>query len=238
MRTRPAHDVIALLARCAVGVVFLVHGWQKVEAGVNATAASFDAMGVPLAKAAAVYATFAELLGGAALIAGLGLPLIGALLFLDMAGAFAFVHYGGNLTGPQGSELVLVLAAAALLFAAGAGGRLTVDHALSRHRSRTAEIAEDFPLPPDTDATPGTAARPEPAAVPAASPTADASTAPAAAGSSAAPAASPAKASAGSSGGDTVPEIPLPAPGDVLVAGPASDEDPAPRSRSRRKKTT
>ncbi|WP_198653793.1 DoxX family protein [Actinocorallia populi] len=228
MRTRPAHDVIALLARCAVGVVFLVHGWQKVEDGVNTTAASFDAMGVPLAKAAAVYATFVELLGGAALIAGLGLPLVGTLLFLDMAGAFAFVHYGRNLTGPEGSELVLVLAAASLLFAAGAGGRLTVDHALSVHRRRTAELAEDFPLPPDTDETPGGGPHPGPAAPPAVSPAEST----AAGGKTAAvPAASPA---GSASGGDTVPELPLPAPGDVMVAGQASGDVPV--ARSRRKK--
>lgn len=161
MRTRPAHDVIALLARCAVGVVFLAHGWQKIEAGVDATAATFEAAGVPLAKAAAVYSTFAELLGGAALIAGLGLPLVGALLFLDMTGAFAFVHHDRGLTGPDGSELVLALAAACLLLATGAGGRLTVDHALAVRRGRAAEVAEDFPplaqdpvAPPSPERTP------------------------------------------------------------------------------------
>ncbi len=149
MRTRPAHDVIALLARCAVGAVFLVHGWQKVEDGINATARDFTATGVPLAKAAAVYSTFAELLGGAALIAGLGLPLTGAVLFLDMAGAFAFVNLDQGMTGHDGFELPLVLAAASLLLATGAAGRLTADHALSVRRRRAAELAEDFPLPPE-----------------------------------------------------------------------------------------
>ena len=36
MRNRPIYDVVALLARCGVGTVFLAHGWQKIQVGVNA----------------------------------------------------------------------------------------------------------------------------------------------------------------------------------------------------------
>ncbi|GAB2852614.1 hypothetical protein GCM10022221_60060 [Actinocorallia aurea] len=144
--SRP-HDFAALLARTAVGVVFVAHGWLKVEDGVTATATEFDRMGVPLAKAAAVYATFAELLGGVALIIGLGLPVVGLALFLDMAGAFVFVNVDQGLIAPDGFELVFVLGFASLLFAAGGGGGLTLDRALSVRRSRQEEIA-DF-LPPD-----------------------------------------------------------------------------------------
>jgi putative oxidoreductase len=136
MRNRPVYDVVALLARCGVGVVFLAHGWGKIQVGVTATGRNLDAMGTPVPTAAAVYATFVELLGGAALILGLALPVVGTLLFLDMAGAFVFVHakHGiflvdkGNVH--NGFELVLVLGLAALVFAAGGGGRLTLDHRL------------------------------------------------------------------------------------------------------------
>ncbi|MCD0453369.1 DoxX family protein [Actinocorallia sp. API 0066] len=142
-------DTAALLARTAVGVVFVAHGWLKIEDGITATAVEFAALGVPLAKAAAVYATFAELLGGVALIAGLGLPVAGTVLFLDMAGAFAFVHVTEGLTAPEGFELVIVLGMASLLFAAGGGGNLTLDHALRVRRTRGEEL-RDF-LPPDDD---------------------------------------------------------------------------------------
>ncbi|WP_308211872.1 DoxX family protein [Actinoallomurus soli] len=133
---RPVFDAVALLARCGVGVVFLAHGWQKIQVGVTATGHQFDAMGVPAPTAAAVYATFVELLGGAALILGVALPVAGTLLFLDMAGAFAFVHAAHGVfhvdkgTPRGGFELVLVLGLASLLFAAGGGGRLTLDHRL------------------------------------------------------------------------------------------------------------
>ncbi|WP_460370241.1 DoxX family protein [Actinocorallia lasiicapitis] len=125
---------MALFARIAVGVVFVAHGWQKIQDGLTATAVTFDMLGVPLPTAAATYAAFAELLGGTALIIGLGLPVTGLLLFLDMAGAFYFVNAQHGLIGQDGFELVLVLGAASLLFAAGAGGRLTLDQIIFQPR--------------------------------------------------------------------------------------------------------
>ncbi len=133
MRNRPIYDIVALLARCGVGAVFLAHGWQKIQIGINATGKNLDAMGAPFPTVAAVYSTFAELLCGTALILGVALPLAGTLLFLDMAGALVFVHakHGiflvdkGNVH--NGFELVLVLGLASLIFAAGGAGRLTLD---------------------------------------------------------------------------------------------------------------
>ncbi|XRQ12814.1 DoxX family protein [Actinomadura welshii] len=142
MRTRPLYDIAAVLARLGVGVVFMAHGWQKIEAGVTATSRSFDDLGVPLPTAAAVYSAFVELLGGAALIAGLGLPLTGVLLFLDMAGAFIFVHADKGLfmvdgeSVRNGYELVLALGMVSLVFAAGGGGRLTADQWIMGKRLR------------------------------------------------------------------------------------------------------
>ncbi|GAA0314036.1 DoxX family protein [Actinoallomurus spadix] len=170
---RPVFDAVALLARCGVGVVFLAHGWQKIQVGVTATGHDFDAMGVPAPTAAAVYSTFVELLGGAALILGLALPVAGTLLFLDMAGAFVFVHAAHGVflvdkgTPRNGFELVLVLGLASLLFAAGGGGRLTLDHRLfgrggpgrppGRRRRRrpdeTRSAETPLPGPPAAEAT-------------------------------------------------------------------------------------
>lgn len=140
MRTRPLYDILALLGRIGVGIVFLAHGWQKIQVGITATSQSFDDLQVPAPTAAAIYATFTELLGGLALIVGLGLPVAGLLLFVDMAGAFVFVHAAHGIflvdkgKPTNGFELVLVLGVASLLFAAGAGGRLTLDHRLFPRR--------------------------------------------------------------------------------------------------------
>lgn len=149
MRSRPLYDVVAVLARLGVGLVFIAHGWQKIEAGITATGRSFDDLGVPVPTLAAVYAAFAELLGGAALIAGLALPVTGVVLFADMAGAFVFVHAGEGLfmvdggTAENGYELVLVLGLASLLFAAGAGGRLTLDQWIATKRQNRPDPEEE-----------------------------------------------------------------------------------------------
>jgi putative oxidoreductase len=146
MRTRPLYDIVALLARTGVGAVFIAHGWQKIQVGITTTSDQFTALDVPLPTAFAVYATFVELLGGAALILGLGLPVAGVLLFIDMAGAFAFINGQNGIflvdeqgVARNGFELIMVLGLAGLLFAAGGGGRLTLDHLLfpRRHGSDT-----------------------------------------------------------------------------------------------------
>ena len=171
MSTRPLYDAVAFLARLGVGVVFIAHGWQKLDAGVAATGDAFDTAGVPLPTIAAVYATFVEMLGGAALIAGLALPVAGALLFVDMAGAFLFVHADQGLfmvdgqTVKNGYELVLVLGLASLLFAAGGGGRLTVDRwVIARRLHRPDKTDDDAASFVDSlrDAEPASITKPDP----------------------------------------------------------------------------
>jgi putative oxidoreductase len=136
----PARDLAVLVTRVAVGLVFVAHGWQKLSTnGIDGTAAFFDQVGVPAASAAAWFAGLVELAGGAALILGLAVPVAGLLLLVDMVGAFAFVHVGAGLFVDQGGyELVLVLAAAALLLAVVGAGRYSVDHLLTGRR-RTAQ---------------------------------------------------------------------------------------------------
>lgn len=155
MRNRPIYDVVALLARCGVGAVFIAHGWQKIQVGITATSRDLDAMGAPAPTAAAVYSTFVELLGGTALVLGLALPVAGTLLFLDMAGAFAFLHvkHGIFLVDKgkvdNGFELVLILGLAALLFAAGGGGRLALDRRLFGRGRDDALDDDDAPFLPE-----------------------------------------------------------------------------------------
>jgi putative oxidoreductase len=136
----PVRDLAILLARLAVGVVFLAHGWQKLFTnGIDGTAAFFDQAGVPAASASAWFAGIVEIAGGAALIVGLAVPVAGLLLLVDMLGAFTFVHAGaGPFVEQGGYELVLTLGAAALLLAALGAGRFSADHLLASRR-RTAQ---------------------------------------------------------------------------------------------------
>ncbi|WP_430789288.1 DoxX family protein [Actinoplanes sp. G11-F43] len=126
-------DVALLIARVVVGVVFIAHGWQKFnEWGLVGTGASFDQMGVPLPTVSAWFAAIVELAGGIALVAGVAVPLVSLLLFVNMLGAFLIVHAtNGVFVGDGGFELVATLGAAALLFAALGAGRYSVDRFLA-----------------------------------------------------------------------------------------------------------
>jgi len=126
-------DLSLLVARVGLGVVFLAHGWQKYhDNGLAGTQAGFRKMGVPAPDISAYYATFVELVGGAALILGLFTGLAGLLLFLDMLGAFLIVHMNnGVFVGEGGYELVAALGAGALLLAVFGAGRIALDGALS-----------------------------------------------------------------------------------------------------------
>lgn len=134
-----ARDLAILVTRLGVGLVFVAHGWQKLtDSGLDRTAESFARLGVPAPQLSAFYATFVELLGGAALIAGLAVPVAGVLLALDMAGAFLFVHGGnGVFVSDGGFELVLALGTACLLLAVVGAGRFGLDHVVRGRRSGT-----------------------------------------------------------------------------------------------------
>ncbi|MDP9498251.1 MAG: DoxX family protein [Actinomycetota bacterium] len=135
----PVRDAALLLARIAIGVIFLAHGWQKFFTnGIDGTTRFFTSAGVPVPGLSAWAATVLELVGGGALVLGVAVPVVGVLLALDMLGAFFFVHAGKGIFVAQGGwELVLALGVTSLLLAALGAGRLSVDHALFGRRSGT-----------------------------------------------------------------------------------------------------
>jgi putative oxidoreductase len=134
-------DVVLLIARIGLGTVLIAHGWQKLdEQGLDGTATGFDSMGIPLPEAAAHYATWVELIGGGLLVVGLLTPLVGLLVFGDMAGAFWFAHRdAGVFSADGGWELVAMIGLLALTLAAAGAGRLSLDGWIAgRNRFRPA----------------------------------------------------------------------------------------------------
>ncbi|MEV8631640.1 DoxX family protein [Streptosporangium sp. NPDC051023] len=129
-----------LFMRVVIGVVFIAHGLQKVLGeGLGAVATGFTHLGIPLPSLAAPVVAFSEVLGGAALILGAGLPVVGVILALDMIGAYFFVHAGKGFFSQQGGfEYVLVLFAVCLAIGFSGGGALALDRLWRRDRSLTA----------------------------------------------------------------------------------------------------
>ncbi|TDD05174.1 DoxX family protein [Saccharopolyspora terrae] len=136
-----AGDLLLLVGRVVIGAVFIAHGLQKfLEWGIAGTAQSFGQMGIPVPGVSAWVAALVETVGGAALVLGVGLPVAGVLLALNMLGALVFYHLPTGFfvsDADGGIEYVLVLAAASLVLAF-RGGAYTLDNALTRKKDATA----------------------------------------------------------------------------------------------------
>ncbi|WP_283138273.1 DoxX family protein [Rhizohabitans arisaemae] len=150
MVRRIAQDVGALVARVAVGAVFLAHGWQKYQKGHGELAQSFADLGIPMPEISALFALVAELGGGGLLILGLLTPLASLALVVVMAGAAFYVHLGnGLLLSDGGYEYVLTLGGLCLLLAVTGAGRLSLDYLVfgKRGGSLLTGVPERTPAP-------------------------------------------------------------------------------------------
>lgn len=126
-------DIGITIVRVIVGLIFFAHGLDKVIGGIGNTMGYFEGLGIPGFLAVAV--AFVELVGGLALILGLGTRLVSLLLIPVMLGAIYFVHWPEGLmrsaAGP-GYELNLILLGACLQLALVGSNYFAVDRLLDR----------------------------------------------------------------------------------------------------------
>ena len=126
--TRTQLDAGLLVLRVVLGVIFVVHGWQKVATfGVTAVGGGFEQMGIPLAGVMGPLVSYIELLGGVALIAGAFTRLAGLGVAAVMVGAIFFAHLPAGFLAPDGYEFPLMLLAAAAGLVLMGGGGWSVD---------------------------------------------------------------------------------------------------------------
>jgi uncharacterized membrane protein YphA (DoxX/SURF4 family) len=87
--------------RIVVGLVFVVHGAQKLFGfGLAGTAGFLGSLGIPLPTVAAAALIAVELLGGLALLLGAGTRIVAAALAADMLVAILTVHVRGRILRP------------------------------------------------------------------------------------------------------------------------------------------
>ncbi|MFN0090052.1 MAG: DoxX family protein [Acidimicrobiales bacterium] len=122
--------VALLVVRVLIGGLFVYHGIDKFDAGISMIEGMFRTWGVPAAGVAAPATAVIEIVGGLALIAGLGTRLAAAVLGLVMLGAILYVKAALGIISSEpmpGAELDLAyLAGLVAVFAHGAG-RLSLD---------------------------------------------------------------------------------------------------------------
>lgn len=123
------------LLRVAVGVVFFVHGCQKLFVmGVPGVAAYFGQLGIPAPQLAAGLVSVVEFLAGLALILGLGTRWVAIPLACIMVVAIVTVHANQGFFLPKGYEFVMTLLSANVSLALLGSGAAALDGLLEGRR--------------------------------------------------------------------------------------------------------
>ena len=128
-----------LIARVAIGGLFVGHGTQKLFGwfdgpGLDKAATMMDSLGLRPGKRNATAAAVAEAAGGAAIVAGALTPLAAAALIGTMITAIRTVHLKNGFWAANGGyEFNLALIAALLALVDGGPGELSVDGAVGIH---------------------------------------------------------------------------------------------------------
>jgi putative oxidoreductase len=116
-------EIGALILRVVLGITFFLHGFSKFQGGIDNTVGFFSSMGIPgfMAYVVAVI----EVVGGMAVILGLGTRIISALLAFIMLGAILIVKLSSGFMG--GYELDVVLLAMAIYLFLNGSSLLSID---------------------------------------------------------------------------------------------------------------
>jgi putative oxidoreductase len=129
-------DLVLLVLRIPLGIIFVAHGAQKVFVhGLAGVTEGFAGMGVPLPGLVAPFIALLELVGGVMLILGVLTRPVALLLLFEMLGALFIVHLAAGFFLPRGYEFVLILAAVALAIVIAGAGAYSIDGLLGRRRT-------------------------------------------------------------------------------------------------------
>ncbi|GAA0134382.1 DoxX family protein [Paenibacillus sp. YSY-4.3] len=122
-----------ILLRLSLGITFLIHGFDKFQGGIANTAAFFESLGLP--GFAAYVVALIELLGGIAMVLGLGTKVVAGLFAIIMAGAIFKVKLAAGFLGNgqmAGYELDLILLVISVYLALKSKSFLALDNILFR----------------------------------------------------------------------------------------------------------
>ena len=129
-------DTGLLILRIVIGIVFLMHGGQKLFVyGFAGVTNAFGGMGVPMPAITGPLTLLVELLAGGALVVGLLTRLAALGLAIDMLGAIMLVHLKGGFFLPNGYEFALTLLGASVAIAIAGAGYYSIDRVIAERRA-------------------------------------------------------------------------------------------------------
>lgn len=119
--------------RVAVGAIFVMHGWMKLEGGIGGTAGFLGSLGFPMPAVFAMILIAAEVIGGAFLVLGLYTHLAAKILLVIPVVAFLTFHATkGFFVNAGGYEFVMLIFAATFAVMVLGPGRWSLDSALRK----------------------------------------------------------------------------------------------------------
>ena len=112
------HEAAATILRLVLGATFLIHGAAKFQGGIENTAGFFENLGLPGFSAYIV--ALVELVGGIAMVLGVGTRIVSILFAIVLAVAVVKVKLAGGFLGNgqmAGFELDFALLAMSIFLA-------------------------------------------------------------------------------------------------------------------------
>lgn len=126
-------NLAPFVLRLAAGLIFAVHGWQKLATGVDGVAGMLGSLGFPVPVLMALILIFAELVGGILLIVGFLTHWVAKVLAFVALVAWLTVHAtSGFLVSEGGFEFIMLLFATTVAIAIIGPGKWSVDRALRK----------------------------------------------------------------------------------------------------------
>ncbi|MED4454917.1 DoxX family protein [Metabacillus fastidiosus] len=129
------NEAAATILRVFLGITFLMHGLSKFQGGIENTVGFFESLGLPGFTAYMV--ALIELIGGIAVILGLGTRIISILFVIILAVAIMKVKLAAGFLGNgqmAGYELDLALMAISIYLAITKRSLLALDNVLFRSK--------------------------------------------------------------------------------------------------------